>query len=150
MTRRLGAVAAGAIAALMLIVPLVRAAESPVGTWDLNVEWPQGAAKVVMTVHEEGDGLAVSWEGPRGTLHGQVARLQGRRADLRAAHALAGRRRRGPAVRGAPSPGSTITGKLVTPANREIPASGTRRRRRRGDLAGRPCSPGLVVTLRAE
>jgi len=127
MTRRLGAVAAGAIAALVLIVPLARAAESPVGTWDLNVEWPQGAAKVVMTVQKEGDGLAVSWEGPRGTLHAKTPAFQNGvltfALTMRSqADAVVDLQYEGTIA------GSTITGKLVTPANREIPASGSRRK----------------------
>jgi hypothetical protein len=127
MTRRLGAVAAGAIAALVLMVPLARAAESPVGTWDLNVEWPQGAAKVVMTVQREGDGLAVTWEGPRGTLHGKEPAFKAGvltfALEVRSqADAVVALQYEGTVT------GSKITGKLVTPANREIAASGTRRK----------------------
>jgi len=127
MTRRLGVAAAGAVAALMLIVPLARAAESPVGTWDLNVEWPQGAAKVVMTVQKDGDGLAVSWEGPRGTLHAKTPAFENgvltfaltmrSQADAVVDLQYEGR-----------IAGSKITGKLVTPTHHEIPASGTRRK----------------------
>ncbi len=126
-TRRLGAAAAGAIAALVLIVALARAGESPVGTWDLNVEWPQGAAKVVMTVQQEGDGLAVSWEGPRGTLHAKAPAFKNGvltfALPMRSqADAVVDLQYQGTIA------GPTITGKLVTPANREIPASGTRRK----------------------
>jgi len=111
---------------LALGVGLARAAEDPVGQWDLNVEWPQGAAKVLLTVERVDGSLQVTWAGPRGSLEGKspafandvltfaigVANQAGEAVDLR----YEGRIK-----------GSHITGKLLTPTNREIPASGTRR-----------------------
>ncbi len=127
MNRSPGVVAAGLLVALALAVATVRAAENPVGKWDLNVEWPQGAAKVVLTVQREGEGLAVTWEGPQGTLQGQSPAFK----DGVLTFALEVRSQAGAVVAlryEGTITGSKIAGKLVTPANREIPASGTRQK----------------------
>lgn len=127
MSRTLGAAAVALVAALALTAPVARAAENPVGTWDLNVEWPQGAAKVVMTVQRQGEGLAVSWEGPRGTLQGKAPAFKGGvltfGLDMRSqADEVVELHYEGTIT------GSKIAGTLMTPARREIAASGTRRK----------------------
>jgi len=59
-----------------LIVTLVAlgspasAQTGPGGEWELEVEWPQRSASVLLTVQTE-DSLAVTWAGPQGLLSGQ-------------------------------------------------------------------------------
>jgi hypothetical protein len=117
---------AAALFGLVLAVGTVRAAEDPLGQWDLNVEWPQAAAKVLLTVERVDGALKVTWAGPRGSLEGkspafandvltfaiEVANQGGEHVDLRYEGHIKG---------------SEITGKLVTPTGKEIGASGSRR-----------------------
>ena len=57
------------------------AQDSPVGGWDLDVDWPQGTARVDLRVSETEDGLHVRWSGRQGTLDGLEPAFEG--AELR-------------------------------------------------------------------
>jgi len=47
------------------------AVASPLGTWELTVDWPQGPTEVTLDVSEGDAGLVVRWSGVQGTLEGK-------------------------------------------------------------------------------
>ena len=64
-------VRAGAVLVAVAIPIVVAAAASPIGTWDLTVEWPPGPAEVRLEIRDGGSGLEVEWSGVQGRLEGK-------------------------------------------------------------------------------
>jgi hypothetical protein len=115
----------GMLLVLALAAGVARAAEGPVGQWDLDVAWPQGPAKVLLTVTNTDAGLTVTWRGPQGQLTG----LNPGFADGMLTFTLTLQIQGGGTIDMKYSgtiDGDAIQGKLIAPQGREITASGKR------------------------